>query len=126
MAFDKGTTGLAFYKSSTQMPEHDLPCKVSCSYCHTPIMDEGRNMVLLFPTLVHFKSAEERNLWKPQYVSPWPRTRRLPHLLFCRVLFSGRLTSDFNRAHIFYSRRVVDISDDAVKWAGLDEKSEKL
>ena len=33
-------------------------------------MDEGRNMVLLFPTLVHFRGAEERGLFKPQYVPP--------------------------------------------------------
>jgi hypothetical protein len=68
MAFENGTTGLTFYRSSTQTLGHDLPCKVSCSYCRTPIMDEGRNMVLLFPTLVSFRSAEERSLWKPQYV----------------------------------------------------------
>lgn len=68
MAFENGTAGLTFYKSSTQTLGHDLPCKVSCSYCRAPIMDEGRNMVLLFPTLVNFRGAEERSLWKPQYV----------------------------------------------------------
>jgi len=28
-------------------------------------MDEGRNMILLFPTLVHFKSAADRALFAP-------------------------------------------------------------
>ena len=28
-------------------------------------MDEGRNMILLFPTLVHFKSKEERKKFEP-------------------------------------------------------------
>ncbi|KAL9618697.1 MAG: hypothetical protein Q9204_008370 [Flavoplaca sp. TL-2023a] len=33
---------------------------VSCAYCRTPIMDEGRNMILLFPTLIDFKDPEDR------------------------------------------------------------------
>lgn len=68
MAFENGAAGLTFYRSSTRTLGHDLPCKVSCSYCRTPILDEGRNMVLLFPTLINFRSAEERSVWKPQYV----------------------------------------------------------
>ena len=69
MAFENGTAGLEFYKSPTQRLGHNLPCKVSCDYCRTPIMDEGRNMVLLFPTLISFKSVEDRNTFKPQYVA---------------------------------------------------------
>ncbi|SPO01970.1 uncharacterized protein DNG_04643 [Cephalotrichum gorgonifer] len=66
MAFDRGTAGLAFYQSSTRTSRHDLPCKVSCQFCHTPILDEGRNMALVFPTLIEFRSREERSLFKPQ------------------------------------------------------------
>lgn len=29
-------------------------------------MDEGRNMVLLFPSLIHFKSKEDREFFKPR------------------------------------------------------------
>ncbi|KAK8164658.1 Mss4-like protein [Phyllosticta citrichinensis] len=46
--------------------EHKLPCKVRCSYCHSPIMDEGRNMILLFPSLIHFKTVEDRLNFKPR------------------------------------------------------------
>lgn len=29
-------------------------------------MDEGRNMVLLFPSLIHFKSDEDKTKFKPR------------------------------------------------------------
>jgi len=29
-------------------------------------MDEGRNMILLFPSLVHFKSDEDKKKFKPR------------------------------------------------------------
>ncbi|PKS06240.1 hypothetical protein jhhlp_006986 [Lomentospora prolificans] len=66
MVFDNGTEGLAFYRSATRKLGHDLPCKVSCEYCRTPIMDEGRNMVLLFPTLIRFGNEEDRRRFRPQ------------------------------------------------------------
>ncbi|OAX83510.1 hypothetical protein ACJ72_02125 [Emergomyces africanus] len=51
MTFTHGHQGLNFYNSAEQQHAHHLPCKVSCSYCHSPIMDEGRNVILLFPGL---------------------------------------------------------------------------
>ena len=68
MAFEKGSEGLKFYQSGSKKPEYDLPCKVSCANCHAPIMDEGRNTVLLFPGIVKFKSIEEKEKFYPQYV----------------------------------------------------------
>lgn len=44
--FENGAEGLAFYHSPTKGIHYELPVKVSCAYCHSPIMDEGRNMVL--------------------------------------------------------------------------------
>ena len=29
-------------------------------------MDEGRNMILLFPSLIHFKTKEDRDRFKPK------------------------------------------------------------
>ena len=58
--FTHGHHDLGWYESSEKTTVHKLPCKVSCAYCRTPIMDEGRNMILLFPTLINFKSPEER------------------------------------------------------------------
>ncbi|KAK7999189.1 hypothetical protein PG991_014864 [Apiospora marii] len=39
--FENGAKGLAFYHAQKKHTYHDLPCKVSCAYCHAPIMDEG-------------------------------------------------------------------------------------
>ncbi|KAL8933203.1 MAG: hypothetical protein Q9216_006471 [Gyalolechia sp. 2 TL-2023] len=58
--FTHGHHDLGWYESSEKTCIHKLPCKVSCAYCRTPIMDEGRNMILLFPTLIDFKSLEDR------------------------------------------------------------------
>jgi len=60
-------------------------------------MDEGRNMVLLFPTLIdQINTKEAREAFKPQ-------------------------------CHLFYPQSVVRFKDDGlVKWEGLDEKSAKL
>ncbi len=41
--FEKGAEGLAFYHAPTNGAHYELPVKVSCAYCHSPIMDEGRN-----------------------------------------------------------------------------------
>lgn len=57
--FTNGHHDLVWYDSSEKTTRHKLPCKVRCGYCHTPIMDEGRNMILLFPTLLHFKGNKE-------------------------------------------------------------------
>ena len=60
-------------------------------------MDEGRNMILLFPTLIQgITSGKARDTFRP-------------------------------RCHIFYPQSVVDFKGDGVeKWEGLDGKSAKL
>ena len=66
--FTHGHHDLGWYDSGEKTCKHKLPCKVSCAYCRTPIMDEGRNMILLFPTLIHFKSEQDRKNFEPRYV----------------------------------------------------------
>ncbi|KAM4054470.1 glutathione-dependent formaldehyde-activating enzyme [Hirsutella rhossiliensis] len=66
MAFETGTRGLRFYNSATRRAEHALPCKVTCANCGTLIMDEGRNMVLLFPTLLALSTQEQRQNFQVQ------------------------------------------------------------
>ncbi|KAL8751187.1 MAG: hypothetical protein Q9199_006597 [Rusavskia elegans] len=63
--FTHGHHDLGWYESSEKTCVHKLPCKVSCAYCRTPIMDEGRNMILLFPTLIDFKTPEDRKNFDP-------------------------------------------------------------
>ncbi|EEP79145.1 conserved hypothetical protein [Uncinocarpus reesii 1704] len=58
--FLNGHNGLDFYKSGENLREHSLPCKVLCSHCHSPIMDEGRNVILLFPELIDFGTGQRK------------------------------------------------------------------
>ncbi|KAG8628056.1 hypothetical protein KVT40_003929 [Elsinoe batatas] len=64
--FTNGHHELEWYDPTDKSIGHKLPCKVRCSYCHSPIMDEGRNMILLFPSLVHLKTKEAKDKFKPR------------------------------------------------------------
>ncbi|KAH8122609.1 hypothetical protein ACSS6W_004369 [Trichoderma asperelloides] len=66
MAFENGMENLRFYNSGSKSLEHELPCKVSCSQCGTLIMDEGRNMALLFPTLLLFQNEGQKKKFEVQ------------------------------------------------------------
>lgn len=57
--FLKGVDSLGFLNTQDRCPKHELPCKVSCTNCHSPIASEGRNMWMAFPTLFDF---EDRNI----------------------------------------------------------------
>ena len=63
--FKQGHHHLEWYDPTDKSIEHRLPCKVRCSYCHSPIMDEGRNMILLFPSLVQIPE-EDKVKWRPR------------------------------------------------------------
>ena len=56
LRFVKGVDSLMFYDSANSTEQHNLPCKVSCSKCHSPLADEGRNMWMAFPTQFKFDS----------------------------------------------------------------------
>eukprot|EP00929_Paragymnodinium_shiwhaense_P045509 TRINITY_DN23250_c0_g1_i1.p1 TRINITY_DN23250_c0_g1~~TRINITY_DN23250_c0_g1_i1.p1 ORF type:complete len:418 (-),score=72.00 TRINITY_DN23250_c0_g1_i1:44-1297(-) len=50
---------LRWYKTDTDTvyldgAEKQLPCKIQCKHCGTWIADEGRNMIMAFPTLFEF------------------------------------------------------------------------
>jgi len=64
--FKNGHHNLEWYDPSSKSTEHKLPCKVRCSFCHSPIMDEGRNMILLFPSLIKFKSQQDKENFAPR------------------------------------------------------------
>jgi len=66
--FTSGHENLEWYDPTTKSIEHQLPCKVRCNFCHSPIMDEGRNMILLFPSLLHLKTQKNKDDFKPQSV----------------------------------------------------------
>lgn len=55
-----------YWHTGERSNDYILPCKVSCKTCRTPIMDEGRNMVLLFPTLVQFPDHKAKQKFHPR------------------------------------------------------------
>ncbi len=95
--FTEGMQGLGWYDSGSKSRDHGLPCKVYCDFCRTPIMDEGRNMILLFPSLIeNVHSDRGRRAFQAQ-------------------------------CHLFYGQRVVDFKDDGLpKWSGLNDDSTLL
>lgn len=62
--FVRGHDSLYFYNSSTMEPVHSLPCKISCSNCHSLIMDEGRHVLLLYPELIKHDTGPDRQKLK--------------------------------------------------------------
>ncbi len=93
--FTAGIQELGFYHAPSHSRSRELPCKVSCQLCGTPIADEGRNMWLAFPSLFDFDAAAVPDSFQPS-------------------------------AHIFYSSRVMAVSDDLPKWSGHKERSQRL
>lgn len=69
---------------------YELPCKVSCGSCRSPIADEGRNMMLLMPTFVEFESDGRGQRQVDEEFKP--------------------------THHMFYESRVVDMHDGLVKY----------
>ncbi|OJJ06126.1 hypothetical protein ASPVEDRAFT_139600 [Aspergillus versicolor CBS 583.65] len=98
--FTKGTEGLSFYSSQNKSRDYQLPTKVACTHCRSPIMDEGRNVCLIFPELIDYKaSGADHHTW--------------------RETFEPKL-------HIFYASRAIDIPDGKPKWSALDQQSDLL
>lgn len=70
VSFSSGSYGLNFYSSLPNTQEYHQPTKVSCSFCHTLIMDEEDKVCLLFPQLIEFEGSleeqrKQRDLFKP-------------------------------------------------------------
>lgn len=59
ISFAKGSSGLAFFSAAHNSQKYETPTKVSCDFCHTLIMDEGRNVCLLFPQLLKFGGSRD-------------------------------------------------------------------
>lgn len=68
--FTKGCSGLSFYSSSQNSQKYQMPTKVSCSFCHTLIMDEGRNVCLLFPQLIELEGSQDEQRKKREAFKP--------------------------------------------------------
>ncbi|KAI1832408.1 hypothetical protein DTO006G1_8136 [Penicillium roqueforti] len=100
MSFTNGASGLAFYSSTHRSQKHILPTKVSCANCRTPIMDEGRNMCLIFPQLIQLEGSSQEQRKKREVFKP--------------------------TCHIFYESRMLDLPDGLPKWSGMANVSDRM
>jgi hypothetical protein len=70
MSFIKGSSGLVFYSSTHRSQTYNLPTKVTCEDCHTPLMDEGRNACLVFPESIEVEGSDEEQRRKKEPLKP--------------------------------------------------------
>ncbi|KAJ5754293.1 hypothetical protein N7533_003836 [Penicillium manginii] len=122
VSFNTGSCGLNFYSSSKNSQDYHTPTKVSCAFCHTLIMDEGRNVCLLFPQLIEFEGSieeqkKQRELFKPTYV------QTVFNLIHGDVLLT---VSYLFRCHIYYEQRIMDLPDGITKWSAMNDQSDRL
>ncbi|CAO1622022.1 unnamed protein product [Sympodiomycopsis kandeliae] len=58
-------TFLDFYSTHRKHSEHDVPVKVSCTRCRSPLMDEGRNMIMAYPSSFNFPDGKVPSPFAP-------------------------------------------------------------
>ncbi|CAG7927624.1 unnamed protein product [Penicillium olsonii] len=100
MSFIHGSSNLVFYSSTHKSQEYGLPTKVSCGNCRTPIMDEGRNVCLIFPQSIEVEGSNDERRRKMELLRP--------------------------TCHIFYEARMTDVPDGLPKWRGMENDSDRL
>lgn len=73
-------------------------------------------MILLFPTLINFKSPEDRKNFDIRQAVP------------CPLEVTQELAANGHSAscHMFYTRRILDINDGKPKWSGISNESELI
>lgn len=90
---------LVFYHAPDDTQGHTLPCKVACGHCRAPLLDEGRNMIMLFPSLIRFTES----------VADGSTDNLAKSAKDKRKLFMPK-------CHIFYGSRVGDYLDGKPKY----------
>ncbi|KAM5538482.1 hypothetical protein V8D89_007815 [Ganoderma adspersum] len=56
---------LRFFSTKRSQSVHDVPCKVSCNVCRSPLFDEGRNTVLAYPSAFEFPGSKVPASFRP-------------------------------------------------------------
>jgi hypothetical protein len=54
-----------FIHPHSKNSNHYVPCKVSCNHCRAPLFDEGRNMVLVYPSTMGFERGKVPRDFQP-------------------------------------------------------------
>ncbi|ORY78543.1 Mss4-like protein [Protomyces lactucae-debilis] len=108
---------LSWYHSPSKQMAHavqdrTLPCKVSCNKCRAPLMDEGRNMMLMLPVYVDFPRA-------PQPATHTGSSASEDDARESHESETGRkeIPAAWKaKHHMHYSKRVVDMKDGLTKF----------
>ncbi|SPO37981.1 uncharacterized protein PSFLO_03458 [Pseudozyma flocculosa] len=56
---------LDFFSTQEGHSDHSVPCKISCRNCRSPMADEGRNMVMAYPSSFRFKDGHVPSTFAP-------------------------------------------------------------
>ncbi|KAL1673068.1 Mss4-like protein [Schizophyllum commune] len=100
--FLSGVDNLAFYHLADSSHERKLPCKIACRTCRSPVMDEGRKILVIYPSLIDFDEL-------PGRLTPAEAKKKF-----------------FPTCHIFYEQRVDDYVDGKTKYKGHKEEGETI
>lgn len=83
---------MVFYSPQEKKTEYKIPLKISCKQCHSPVGNEGDNMMLILPALIDFSKKQDSH---------------------------GRLPDCFKPTfHQYYNTRIRDIEDELPKFEG--------
>ncbi|KAL1704770.1 Mss4-like protein, partial [Schizophyllum commune] len=100
--FLSGVDNLAFYHLADSSHERKLPCKIACRTCRSPVMDEGRKILVIYPSLIDFDEL-------PGGLTPAEGKKKF-----------------FPTCHIFYEQRVDDYVDGKPKYKGHKEEGQTI
>lgn len=71
VSYTAGVADLVFYSPQHKRNGYAVPCKLSCRHCHSPVGNEGGNMMLVLPALIDFSTtASEREGRLPDAFRP--------------------------------------------------------
>ncbi|CCG80532.1 Putative uncharacterized protein [Taphrina deformans PYCC 5710] len=92
--FTAGVENLVFFSPQEKRDGYRVPCKLSCRFCHSPIGNEGNNMMLVLPALIDFDNPADG------HQGP-----------------DGRLPDAFKPTfHQYYETKIREIEDDLPKF----------
>ncbi|KAI4294325.1 hypothetical protein K525DRAFT_212925 [Schizophyllum commune Loenen D] len=107
--FLSGVDNLAFYHLADSSHERKLPCKIACRTCRSPVMDEGRKILVIYPSLIDFDELPRGATSKKGGLTPAEGKKKF-----------------FPTCHIFYEQRVDDYVDGKPKYKGHKEEGETI
>ncbi|KAL1747413.1 Mss4-like protein [Schizophyllum fasciatum] len=127
-----GVDNLAFYHLPDSTHEHKLPCKVACRTCRSPVMDEGRKVLVIYPSLIDFgemprgEGDPRREAGSIAVRGDSTAAEGSLNAAEGRPTAAEGRSKFFPTCHIFYEQRVDDYVDGRPKYRRHKEDGETL